>query len=421
MRVIVTLSLVVLAAHCQIVLAQSRLTGDTYTFSSANFPTNIGQTVDPVSGEETDHGSDAVELRFDGIAEVAGGMLVNERTFEWDGGEIIGEQASGVDGEFEAYLADWELPGEVVEFSFETLDGSWIAGNPTGQSTFTLKGLDWANSDAFQFPLFYQTGFYFYWTVNGTPVSSYETQQPDIGLLVGPHPFDETVPAVTYIAYSAGQVDEITDPYEGGVDFTFGTSQLDEENGSYALLAQVMSLDPLGSGANGFHVGMLVDPPPGDPIELTPGDFNADGLINVADFDIMANALATGSQDAQFDLNSDSSINTADRDTLVTELANTFYGDSNFDLEFNSGDFVAVFTAGQYEDGVPGNSTWATGDWNGDGEFDSGDFVLAFTQGGYEQGPRTGVASVPEPSCGCLAALGLLTSFALIRRRGTTR
>ena len=42
-----------------------------------------------------------------------------------------------------------------------------------------------------------------------------------------------------------------------------------------------------------------------------------------------------------------------------------------------------VFQAGEYEDGIAANSSWAEGDWNADGEFDSQDFVFAFQQGEY--------------------------------------
>ena len=59
-------------------------------------------------------------------------------------------------------------------------------------------------------------------------------------------------------------------------------------------------------------------------------------------------------------------------------------GDANRDGRFDSVDFVQVFQAGEYEDGIPGNSTWEEGDWNGDGDFDSADFVLAFQTGLYE-------------------------------------
>ena len=106
----------------------------------------------------------------------------------------------------------------------------------------------------------------------------------------------------------------------------------------------------------------------------------------------------------------------SERADYVHNTLKTWVGDSNLDLEFNSGDFVLVFTAGQYEDGVATNSSWATGDWNGDKEFDSGDFVAAFSDGGFEQGPRAATAAaVPEPASWLLISLGLL-GIAHLRR-----
>ena len=90
-------------------------------------------------------------------------------------------------------------------------------------------------------------------------------------------------------------------------------------------------------------------------------------------------------------------------------------GDSNLDGEFNSSDFVTVFSAGEYEDELAGNSTWATGDWNGDKDFNSSDFVAAFSDGGYEKGPRA-VAAVPEPS-GMIMFLACLAALPVLRRR----
>ena len=109
-----------------------------------------------------------------------------------------------------------------------------------------------------------------------------------------------------------------------------------------------------------------------------------------------------------FDLTNDSVVDQEDHRFWVEQLAMTYHGDANLDREFNSHDMVQVFQAGQYEDGVDLNSSWATGDWNGDREFDSGDLVLAFQSGGYEQGVRPAVLVVPEPTGSLLLwAVGL--------------
>ena len=52
-------------------------------------------------------------------------------------------------------------------------------------------------------------------------------------------------------------------------------------------------------------------------------------------------------------------------------------GDANGDGLFNSTDLVIVLQAGEYEDRIEDNSTFAEGDWNGDGDFDSSDLVLS--------------------------------------------
>ncbi|MCA9200956.1 MAG: PEP-CTERM sorting domain-containing protein, partial [Planctomycetales bacterium] len=145
---------------------------------------------------------------------------------------------------------------------------------------------------------------------------------------------------------------------------------------------------------------------------FTPGDYNQNGVLDAADLNLQAAEI--GGNNAAFDLNSDGSVDFDDRLAWVKDLKNTWVGDSNLDGEFNSGDFVQVFTAGLFESGAA--ATWEQGDWNGDEKFDSGDFVSAFTDGGFELGPRTGVSAVPEPSSlGWLAGLGVL--MALRRRR----
>ena len=105
-----------------------------------------------------------------------------------------------------------------------------------------------------------------------------------------------------------------------------------------------------------------------------------------------------------------------ERIAYVHDVLNTWMGDSNCDGEFNSTDFVTVFTANEYEDDIVGNSTWATGDWNGDREFTSSDFVTAFADGGYEQGPRAAARVVPEPDVTSVFSLVIVCLGFLSRR-----
>ncbi|MCA9215605.1 MAG: PEP-CTERM sorting domain-containing protein [Planctomycetales bacterium] len=143
------------------------------------------------------------------------------------------------------------------------------------------------------------------------------------------------------------------------------------------------------------------------------GDFNGSGARDVADLDMLAAAM--GGNDATFDLNNDGQVNYDDRVEWVVGLSNTYIGDANFDGQFNSSDFVAVFGAAKYETGQ--DATWAEGDWNGDGKFNSGDFVAAFAGGGYEGGPRPGgLQTVPEPSSIVLVVCGMICLAARRRR-----
>ena len=149
------------------------------------------------------------------------------------------------------------------------------------------------------------------------------------------------------------------------------------------------------------------------------GDFNNDSVLDAADIDVLTSQVRGGQFDAKFDLDNNAAVNDEDRRIWVEDLKNTYFGDATLDGEFNSGDFVAAFTAGQYEDALPGNSTWATGDWDGDGDFASGDFVKAFQAGGYEAGPRPSVAAVPEPATSLLAWLGMWAIGSRYRRQAS--
>ncbi len=147
-------------------------------------------------------------------------------------------------------------------------------------------------------------------------------------------------------------------------------------------------------------------------------DFNADSDCDAADIDALNQKIRTHQTDLVFDVNSDLVVDENDRITWVEELKKTYFGDSNFDLQFNTTDLLVVFQAGEYEDETEANSTWATGDWDGDAEFDTGDLILAFQRNGFEQGPRAAVSSVPEPIFGILSGL-VAFSMARMRRRSS--
>ncbi|MDG2381534.1 MAG: Ig-like domain-containing protein [Pirellulaceae bacterium] len=112
-----------------------------------------------------------------------------------------------------------------------------------------------------------------------------------------------------------------------------------------------------------------------------PADLNRDGNVDVADIDFMSDRIRA--QDLAYDRDQNGILDSDDLIDFVTGSMGSPMGDSNLDRRFDSSDFVLVFQAGKYEDGVAGNSSWAEGDWNADGDFDTQDFVFAFQQGEY--------------------------------------
>ena len=147
------------------------------------------------------------------------------------------------------------------------------------------------------------------------------------------------------------------------------------------------------------------------------GDFDGDGTLNVNDINALTAAVAVGGAIGQsFDLNGDGAVNRGDINVWVKELRETWIGDSNLDGEFNSVDFVTVFTTGKFETKL--NANWSEGDWNGDGVFDTSDFVSAFEDGGFELGPRAALQSVPEPATALQTLLAMLF-VGLLRQRRT--
>jgi hypothetical protein len=232
-----------------------------------------------------------------------------------------------------------------------------------------------------EFPVADPTAWNEFWiTIQGTD----ETNQYDVNVYAN----GSTTPS-SYVVSAGGGVDASGSYLAMGVHSTVQSGVIDVD-------------------FYGFKPGVIVPTAIGGIL----GDFDGDGSLDVDDIDQLSAAVRAGQNPAKFDLNADSQVNGDDRLVWIERLKRTYLGDSNLDGEFNSSDFVVVFTAGQYEDTIAGNSTWATGDWDGNGDFDSGDFVVAFTAAGYEAGPRPPVNAVPEPAAGLLcliAAVGMLS------------
>ncbi len=136
--------------------------------------------------------------------------------------------------------------------------------------------------------------------------------------------------------------------------------------------------------------------------EPTPGvagtvasDLNGDGVVDEGDILRLCEAIEM--DDPQYDLDRSGQTNFADMEFYVWNVLNTHFGDSNVDGIFNTRDLVLVLQAGEYEDGIPGNSTWAEGDWDCDGDFTTNDLVLALRDGGYTYASLPASDPMPSP------------------------
>ena len=145
------------------------------------------------------------------------------------------------------------------------------------------------------------------------------------------------------------------------------------------------------------------------------GDYNRSGLLDAGDLDLQATEIVRGEHPEAYDLNDDGLVDFDDRQVWVNDLKNTWMGDANLDLEWNSSDLVQAFAAGKYKTGQ--TAGWEEGDWNGDMRFNVGDLIgtrLDFLY--YEAGRKRDVVAVPEPSAVTLLAIGMLGLMGVQRR-----
>lgn len=226
--------------------AQADPTGDQYLFSGINFPDTYGP----------------VTLTFDGIAEQAGGMMVNERSNNFAGipGGIITNFGP---------LTSYANAGEVVEWSFSTINGQTFSNDPSAPWGFSIEELEWLNMPGVP-AVAVQSTSYLYLTQNGVPRTINPAVATFLNVVVGPHPFDPSVPQVVYIT---GQSEEL---FPNGVASLFLEPD-DTEDFPAALLQQLFATNPI----NDVHAGIMFQHIP-EPSTLVLGVAGLAGLVLVA-------------------------------------------------------------------------------------------------------------------------------------------
>jgi parallel beta-helix repeat protein len=104
---------------------------------------------------------------------------------------------------------------------------------------------------------------------------------------------------------------------------------------------------------------------------VTVGDFDGDNDLDGADVNALSAAIATHSNNLQFDTNGDGVLNFADLQHWILNLKRTVMGDANLDFVVDGSDFGRwnshKFTA---------DNLWTEGDFNADGFVDGSDFGI---------------------------------------------
>ncbi len=146
----------------------------------------------------------------------------------------------------------------------------------------------------------------------------------------------------------------------------------------------------------------------------SPGDFNRDGRLTVADTDLLTAEIAAGRQNLEFDLSGDSLVDQSDLETWLSDAAehNRFRdpylsGDANLDGSVDAGDLNNL--ALNWRQDV---ASWSAGDFNADGSVGAGDLnELALNWRKSIPIASSVNAQVPEPSALLLTLVGLALAW----------
>jgi hypothetical protein len=157
------------------------------------------------------------------------------------------------------------------------------------------------------------------------------------------------------------------------------------------------------SDLNGIDVGPLFVFQFGN--ELL-GDFSENGMLDVADIDLLSAEIQSGNHSLLYDLDNDGTMSAGDLSAWVGSLADTWIGDTNLDGKVDAVDLDNLAQNWQQEINL-----WFGGDFNADGTVDAAD-LNQLGQNWLRSTPSAAVNhAVPEPSALRLVFAGVALIF----------
>lgn len=140
--------------------------------------------------------------------------------------------------------------------------------------------------------------------------------------------------------------------------------------------------------------------------QMTVGDFDKDGNVDIHDLDSLCDQIAVASGDLGFDLNGDNNVGQDDARDFLT-LVGSLAGDINLDGDVEFADFLIL------ADHFGEAGSWSHGDLDCDGTVQFPDFLILAENFGNSAGD---MESVPEPAS-VTCALAALVGCVFVRRR----
>jgi hypothetical protein len=145
-----------------------------------------------------------------------------------------------------------------------------------------------------------------------------------------------------------------------------------------------------------------------------PGDFNGDGIVNVLDIDMLAEAIRNGGPTNPYDLNGVGGVNLADLEYHVEDIIGSLMGDTDVDGDVDLSDLSAL--ASYYGNSLP--QSWGHGDFDCDEDVDLNDLsTLAANYSGGQAAAFAAFSELQVPEPGLLAANALCATSLILRPR----